>query len=111
MEHLASLFKCDAQQLKQEKHLYDAIIAWLGSNCCPTEENPIHHFLKKMDTFNLNEYIEIIHFNDIRLPTVPMQLPTTKVYHGIPQMMEAELDFIKATVLSKSMEDCMRNSC
>ena len=107
MEHLASLLQCDVQSLRREKHLYDAIIAWLGSNSRPAEENPIQNFLEKMDSFNLNEYIEVIHFNDIRLPTVPMQFPTTKVYHGIPQMMEAELDFIKATVLSKSMEDCI----
>ena len=107
IELLAALLQCDASSLTQEKSLYDAIIAWLGSDSRATRENPIQNFLEKMDAFNLDEYIEVIHFNDIKLPTVPVQLPTTKVYRGIPQMMEAELDFIKATVLSKSMEDCI----
>ena len=35
---------------------------------------------------------------------MPFQLPTSKTYFGLKEMMESELDFPKATVLSKSME-------
>ena len=48
-----------------------------------------------------------IHFDKMRLPTLPFQLPTVKTYTGTAEMMESELDFIRATVLSRSMEDCI----
>lgn len=35
---------------------------------------------------------------------MPFQMPTSKTYFGLNEMMESELDFLKATVLSKSME-------
>ncbi|MCI6504870.1 MAG: hypothetical protein MR996_00705 [Ruminococcus sp.] len=38
------------------------------------------------------------------MPTVPFQLPTSKSYYGLKEMMESELEFLKATVLSKSKE-------
>ena len=36
------------------------------------------------------------------MPSLPFQLPTSKYYYGISEMMQSELDFLKATVLSKS---------
>lgn len=39
------------------------------------------------------------------MPTVPFQIPSAKTYFGLKEMMESELDFLKATVLSKSMHD------
>lgn len=61
-------------------------------------------YLTKLDEFNLDDYIEAIHFNDIKVPSIPFQLKTRKSYVGLEQMREGELDFIKATVLSKSNE-------
>lgn len=61
-------------------------------------------FLKKLDAFDLNEYIRAIHFDELKVPSVPFQLPTSKSYFGLKQMMDSELDFLKATVLSKSSE-------
>ena len=41
------------------------------------------------------------------MPPALFQLPLQKTYYGLNNMMESELDFIKTTVLSKSMEDCI----
>ena len=38
------------------------------------------------------------------MPTVPFQLPARCTYTGLRQMMDSELDFMKAAVLSRSME-------
>lgn len=62
-------------------------------------------FLNKLDDFDLNEYIKSIHFDELKVPSVPFQMPTSKTYFGLKEMMESEIDFLKATVLSKSMED------
>lgn len=61
-------------------------------------------FLTKLNDFDLNEYIKAIHFDELKVPTVPFQIPSSKSYFGLKEMMESELDFLKATVLSKSTE-------
>ena len=68
------------------------------------ENGGISDFLTKLDGFDLNEYIKAIRFDELKVPTVPFQLPTSKHYYGIKEMMESELDFLKATVLSKSQK-------
>ena len=65
--------------------------------------------LNKLDEFDLNEFIRSIHFDELKVPTMPFQLPTSKNYYGVEEMCEATLDFFKATVLSKSMEDLIAN--
>ena len=52
----------------------------------------------------MNEYIKAIHFDELKVPSVPFNLPSSKSYFGLKDMMTSELDFLKATVLSKSME-------
>lgn len=59
-------------------------------------------FLEKLDEFNLEEYIEAIHFNDIKVPTMPFHFSTSKNYYGLDEMKKGELDFFKSTILSKS---------
>lgn len=61
-------------------------------------------YLNKLDEFNLDDYIEAIHFNDIKIPNISFQTLTTKTYVGIKEIREAEIDFLKSTVISKSME-------
>ena len=67
-------------------------------------EGDITDFLSKLDEFNLNEYIKAIHFDELKVPSMPFQLPTARYYYGLGEMMDSELDFLKATVLSRSME-------
>lgn len=84
--------------------LVDIILEWLG-NPQKKEAPQIAHFLQSLDEFDLNDFMSSIHFDDIKVPTMPFQLPGTKTYTGIKEMMQAELDFIKYAVLSKSNED------
>ena len=57
-----------------------------------------------MDEFNLDDYIRAIHFDSFKIPKVPFQLPVSKHYYRLEEMREGELDFLKHTVLSRSME-------
>ena len=61
-------------------------------------------FLRKVDSFNLDDYIRAIHFDSFKVPKVPFQLPVSRHYYGLKEMREGELDFLKHTVLSKSMK-------
>ncbi len=68
------------------------------------DETPTMSFLSKMDSFDLNEFIGSMHFEDISLPT-PYQLPSSRIYHGISEMKQGEMDFVNITVSSRSMDD------
>ena len=65
----------------------------------------INDFLKKMDDFDLNDFIKSIKFDELRIPSLPFYHVKSKNYYGLEEMKKAELDFFKATVLSKSNED------
>ena len=66
--------------------------------------NKIDTFLNNLDNFNLDTYIKAIHFNEMKVPFVPFYKSGSKNYYGIDEMKQGELDFFKATVLSKSNE-------
>lgn len=99
---LAELIGCTQQELCDSSKRFDKIQNWLleGKN---TRTDSISKFLMKLDEFDLNEYIKAIHFDKLKVPSFPFQLPNSKTYFGLKEMMESELDFLKATVLSKSM--------
>ena len=71
-----------------QRILHRAITTWLGSNNSTKTDELIAHFLEKVDSFNLDDYIQSIHFDDIKLPSSPFQLPTTKTYKGLTEMMD-----------------------
>ncbi|MCR5213851.1 MAG: helix-turn-helix domain-containing protein [Eubacterium sp.] len=68
------------------------------------DETPTISFLSKMDSFNMNEFLSSMHFDDITFP-VSYQPPFSRVYQGIEEMKIGELDFVNSTVMSRSLED------
>lgn len=74
-----------------------------------TEKN-IGDYLKKLDEFDLNEYVTLIRFDQLKVPTVPFRLSSSRNYYGMKQMKQGELDFFKATALSRSKEPIFMNS-
>lgn len=103
-EKLARILQCDVCEFAEQEHYADRIKRWLlepGRE----KESGVTHFLEQLDRFDLNEYIKAIHFDEWKIPpTIPFRLSTSKSYTGLKNMMEAELDFLKDTVLSKSMD-------
>lgn len=100
---LAELVGCSQEELSDSSKRFDKIQNWL-LNGKSTRTDSISKFLTKLDEFDLNEYIKAIRFDELKVPSLPFQLPTSKTYFGLNEMMESDLDFLKATVLSKSME-------
>ena len=99
----AELLGCPAGELADRAAYCRRVQEWLlGSH--PPRENTVSRFLTKLDEFDLNEYIRSIHFDELKVPTVPFQLPARCTYTGLRQMMDSELDFMKAAVLSRSTE-------
>lgn len=104
LEVLSKLFSCEKEELLSRSIRFEKVRDYLTSGNAKEEknENGISGFLKKLNEFDLGEYIKAIRFDELKVPTLPFQLPTSKDYFGLSQMMESELDFLKAVVLSKS---------
>ena len=83
---------------------FECLFHWLME----TDAKPVNDmesFLKKLDDFDLNDFITSIHYDDIKVPTATFQIPSSKYYYGLQEMMKAEIDFLKATVLNRSQQD------
>lgn len=106
---LSKLLECSIDELSDNTQYFEKVKTWLLEE--QTKHNDsISVFLNKLNEFDLNEYIKAIHFDELKIPKLPFQLPTSKSYFGLKNMMQSELDFLKATVLSKSMEQVIMYS-
>lgn len=100
---VAALIGCDADELEDPDAYRTSLFHWLTDQTQPSK-NYMADFLEKLEQFDLNEYIRAIHFDEMKVPTAPFQFPTSRSYYGLKEMMDSELAFLKATVLSKSVE-------
>ena len=49
-------------------------MAWLFGDR-DHRDHPVSGFLFKLDEFNLNDYIKAIHFDELKVPSAPFQMP------------------------------------
>ncbi len=96
---ISNLISCNIKDLNTI-----ALTKWLTTNKVEIK-NEINNFLNRLDNFNLNDYIKAIKFDKLKVPTIPFYKAKSKNYYGIEEMKTGELDFFKATVLSKSKEE------
>lgn len=100
---LLSILNCTNKDIEDNEKLFLLLHNWLTNN--KTNKNYINDFLNNLDDFNLNDYIKVIKFDELKIPNIPFYRVKTKNYYGIEEMKNGELDFFKGTVLSKTMED------
>lgn len=100
---LLSILNCTNKDIEDNNKLFLLLHNWLTNN--KTNKNYINDFLNNLDDFNLNDYIKVIKFDELKVPNIPFYRVKTKNYYGIEEMKNGELDFFKGTVLSKTMED------
>lgn len=103
INNLMMIIGCKKSDLSNEK-IYSTLFNWLTSEIVPVK-NQISDFLHHLDSFNLDDYIKVIKFNELKVPSIPFYKAKTKHYYGIEEMKQGELNFFKGTVLSKSKED------
>ena len=100
---ISLLIGCSLKDLNNISNYFNKLSNWLSSNSVPSN-NKIDTFLNNLDNFDLDKYIKSIHFDEMKVPFVPFYKSGSKTYYGIEEMKQGELDFFKATVLSKSNE-------
>lgn len=102
---ISELTKTNYTLSTPDKEKHTLLTKWFTTNESFLPSNVMTHFLSNLNDFNLEDYIKAIHFDELKVPTVPFTFNTSKQYYGIKEMCTGELDFLKATVLSKSMAD------
>ena len=106
LEIVAPLLNVSVADIEAEPRYLAALLEWFYSEESSQKKDDISEFLKQVDEFDLDEYIKAIHFDEMKVPpALPVQLPTSKNYYGLEAMKTGTLDFLKATVMAKSMED------
>lgn len=89
---------------EKEKITLSKIREWIITNK-KEEVSDVDNFLSILDEFNLNDYIKAIKFDELKVPNIPFYKARCKTYYGVEEMKKGEIEFFKATVLSKSKED------
>ena len=103
INNLMMVIGCKKSDLSNEK-IYSTLFNWLTSEIVPVKSK-VSDFLHHLDSFNLDDYIKVIKFDELKVPSIPFYKAKTKHYYGIEEMKQGELNFFKGTVLSKSKED------
>lgn len=100
---LAALIGVKPEALRDNDACRRAVAEWLYRGKAEVRDD-VGEFLRKLDEFDLDEYIRAIRFDEMKAPTAPFQLPTSRYYRGVDEMMDGELAFLRSTVLSRSVE-------
>lgn len=103
INNLMTIIGCKKNDLSNN-NFYNTLFTWLTSKSIQVK-NQINDFLYNLDSFNLNDYIKAIKFDELKVLSIPFYKAKSRHYYGIEEMKEGELNFFKAIVLSKSKED------
>lgn len=100
---VAQLVGCPPDAVSSPEGCAQMVSLWLSSNE-GRSEGSIGDFLHMVDSFDMAEFAHSLDFHDIDLPNMPVHMPATKTYTGARGFMEAEMDFFRATLLSRSQD-------
>ena len=115
---LATLISVSTEVLEDTKQRSNAIYGYLLSRSIPHDgkggatdnETALKNYLSKLDEFDLNDYSKKIHFDKIKAISTPIKPSGSKHFHGVEGMKQAELSFLRKTVLSSSTDDIWQYS-
>ena len=100
---LSNLFNCTIDDLQENDTFKQIFTKWICSKHIETAPNHIFDFLSKLDNFDLNDYIGT-DFSKVKVPTSPVIIRNSKTFLGAKGRKQAEGEFLKITLISKSDE-------
>ena len=107
----ATLGGITEHSIRDEGRLCAAVDRYLrGSPRSAAVASGVSDYLHKLDEFDLGEYISIIRFDKLKIPTAPFAFPASRHYYGVEDMKRAELAFLRATAISQSKKPLFMNS-
>lgn len=76
------LIGCREEELTEVAEYKEKLKFWLNSEKVQ-EIDYVSDFLRKVDAFNLDDYIRAIHFDDVKVPKVRLKFRCLKHYYGL----------------------------
>lgn len=104
---IMQLLGMNREEIRTDEDAVEALKEWLCTGEHPLAD-PAVVLLRKIDEFDLNEYLRQIDKLGESYATLPF--PIRKTYYGPEGMMKAEMNFIKLTLASESMEPSLHYS-
>ena len=101
-EQLAALMGASLPADAGNEEYARRVAQYLCEGTSPENAGNMDRFLQRIDEFDLEEYIRVIHFDEMKVLTSPIQIPAARFYTGLQELMDAQLDFLKTTVLARS---------
>ena len=105
LKKISYMIDKELPSIDKAENLIKELSYWLSKKDSVEYSSPTESFLNKLDEFDLNEYIKAIHFDTLKVPTIPVTLPKSKSYYGLSGFKDSQIDVIKAIALSKSRND------
>lgn len=100
---LISLLGCSEKDFEDNEKIKELFLKWLCSKHIESTPDDVLNFLSKLDSFNLNDYIGT-DFSKVKVPTSPVILKNSKTFLGREGRKQAEAEFLKITLISKSKD-------
>lgn len=105
-ELIKELIKCDDKDFKDAQVITDKLYYWLTNNVNKkTNDYSVDNFIKKLDNFDLNDYIKSIKFDKLFTPTLPKLKTKSQLYYGLDGYKDAQLEVLKQSAFFKSKDE------
>ena len=105
-ELIKDLIKCDDKDFKDADIITDKLYYWFTHNVNKNNnEYNVDNFIKKLDNFDLNDYIKSIKFDKLFTPTFPRLKTKSQIYYGLDGYKDAQLEVLKQSAFFKSKDD------
>lgn len=97
---LSELVFAPEEELDNDKTRKEYILKWFHQ-----DNTSMINFLNSLDNFDYKDYLNTDYIHDNKLSPDSHQIPFSKHYVGIENMKKGEIDFMRATILSKTTDD------
>lgn len=105
-ELIKDLIKCDDKDFKDAAIITDKLYYWFTHNVNKNNNDyNVDNFIKKLDNFDLNDYIKSIKFDKLFTPTFPRLKTKSQIYYGLDGYKDAQLEVLKQSAFFKSKDD------
>ena len=105
-ELIKELIKCDDKDYKDIAVVTNKLYYWLTNNVNKnTNDNDVNSFIKKLDDFDLNDYIKSIKFDKLFTPTLPKLKTKSQIYYGLDGYKDAQLEVLKQSAFFKAKDE------
>ncbi len=103
LEKISELTGASPAAVATEKGRHQALMSFLAGHNIDVQSS-MERFLRKMDVFSLNDYTVNLNLDPAQLPPSEPLLEPQKLYYGVSEMRQGQLDFFQQTLFSRSRE-------